>query len=278
MDSSAGYAELTARLRAAGCVFAEDEARALLLTATGPEHLESMVLRRVVGVPLEHVVGWVDFGGVRLEVGPQVFVPRQRTRLLARVAAQELAQAVTRAGERSARSRTSRLLDLCCGVGPVSAAVLAATDAVEVVATDIDPAATALAARNLHRHPSALAVTGDLFGAVPAGWRGTVDVVAANAPYVPSSAVATMPPEARDHEPLLALDGGDDGLDVHRAIAAQVGGWLRPGGCLVVEVWREQVDALLAVVQGVGLRAEVVEDAELDATVVTARGTLGAGP
>ena len=240
-DDPAG--PLVARLRAAGCVFAEEEADVLLAAASG-DALEGMVRRRVAGEPLEHVVGRVEFAGLRLSVGPGVFVPRRRTELMVSVALSVL----------------DRVPD------------------VEVVASDLDPGATAHAAVNLRTHAAARVVTGDLFAAVPAPWRGTVDVVVANAPYVPSRHLATMPAEAREHEPRAALDGGVDGLDLHRRIAAAVGAWLRPGGVLVVEVSTDQTDAALELVTAAGLRAGLVRDDEADATVVTARAGLGEGP
>ena len=84
---------------------------------------------------------------------------------------------------------------------------------------------------------------GDLFGALPAGLRGRVDVLIANAPYVPTAEIANMPPEAREHEPLVALDGGADGLDVQRRITACARDWLTPGGSLLIETSVRQAPA-----------------------------------
>ena len=90
----------------------------------------------------------------------------------------------------------------------------------------------------------------------------------ANAPYVPTAGIALMPPEARDHEPRTALDGGGDGLDVHRRIAAGAAGWLAPGGRLVIEVSRAQAPAALEEFGTVGLAATVHVDDDLDATAI----------
>jgi len=191
-----------ATLRAAGCVFAEDEAALLLGEAESAGALATMVARRVAGDPLEQIVGWAEFRGLRVVVEPGVFVPRQRTGFLA-----GLAVAATRAG--------GIVVDMCCGAGAVGMAVMAQSRAAEVHAADVDPAAVACAQRNLP-----CVHLGDLYAALPADLRGRVDVVVANAPYVPTDAVATMPPEARLHEPMVALDGGADRLDVARRVVA----------------------------------------------------------
>ncbi|MGX7829482.1 putative protein N(5)-glutamine methyltransferase [Actinokineospora sp. 24-640] len=243
--------ETVARLRAAGCVFAEDEA-ALLLAAPGGADL---VARRVAGEPLEHVLGWARFCGLRIAVEPGVFVPRRRTEVLVR-------EAVARARPGSV------VVDLCCGSGAVGAAVEAALGRVSLVAADIDPVAVRCARRNLG---DGRVFQGDLYGALPDGLRGRVEVLAANAPYVPAGAIALMPPEARDHEPLIALDGGGDGLDVHRRVASGAVDWLAPGGCLLIEVGERQVAPVVGLFGRCGLRAEVIDDP--DATVVI--GTAG---
>jgi release factor glutamine methyltransferase len=160
------------------------------------------------------------------------------------------------------------VVDLCCGSGAVGLAVVASEPGVELHAADLDPAATACAAENLgdrgHVH------TGDLYAALPAALRGRVDVLVVNAPYVPTGAIPGMPPEARDHEPRLALDGGSDGVDVHRRVAAGAREWLAPGGSLLVETGRHQAPLTVAACRAGGLRARVVTDDDLDATVVVA--------
>lgn len=234
--------ELVERLRGAGCVFAEDEARVLREAAEGGRDLESMVGERILGVPLEHVVGWVDFAGVRVPLDRGVFVPRPRSEFLVEVAA-----GLLRPGQ--------RLLDLCCGSGAVAMAVRSRV-AVEVVATDSDPAAVANA--RLALAPTGATVyRGDLFDALPNRLRAGFDVIAVVAPYVPRGAIDLLPHEARDFEPLVALDGGADGLDVLRRIAADAVGWLRPGGSLVTEVAEDQAPVLALELERQGLRARI---------------------
>jgi release factor glutamine methyltransferase len=253
-----GEAEVVRRLRAAGCVFAEDEARLLRSAATGPA-LEALVVRRVAGEPLEQVLGWASFGGLRVAVRPGVFVPRRRTELLAR-------EAVSVAGPGSV------VVDLCCGCGAVGLVVATALPGVELHAADVDPAAVACARDNLAGLGVGGAVhVGDLDSALPDRLRGRVGVLAANVPYVPTAEIALMPPEAREHEPPVALDGGADGLDVARRVVVAAPGWLAPGGHVLVETSRRQAATLAATVEAVGLEPRVVTDDGLGGTVVIGR-------
>ncbi len=248
--------DLVTRLREAGCVYAEEEAALLSTAAATPADLEALVARRLAGVPLEQVLGWAEFCGLRIEVDEGVFVPRGRTELLV-----DLAVGLSGWGV---------IVDLCCGSGAVAAAVADSSEA-DVYAADLDPACVACARRNL---PPERIFQGDLYAALPDHLRGRVDVVVANAPYVPTDAIATMPPEARDHEPRLALDGGPDGVDLHRRIAAGAGAWLAPGGHLVIETGRHQAALTAAACEAAGLRARVVTDDDLEATAIVATSSV----
>jgi release factor glutamine methyltransferase len=246
------------RLRAAGCVFAEDEARLLLADAGSAAELDAMVERRVAGEPLEHVLGWAEFSGLRIAVSTGVFVPRRRTEALV-----EEAVALARPG--------AVVVDLCCGSGALGLAVASSVEGVELHATDVDPAAVACAAGNVAA-VGGQAHAGDLFAALPVELRGRVDVLLANVPYVPSDAIALMPPEARLHEARAALDGGADGLDVARRMIADAPRWLAPGASLLFETSEGQAAAALETVSDAGLTARLVTDDDRGATVVV--GTL----
>jgi release factor glutamine methyltransferase len=250
---------LVAALRGAGCVFAEDEARLLREAAADEVDLARMLAERLAGVPLEQVVGYAEFCGLRVAVAPGVFVPRLRSSALVRLGARFLAPG-------------DLALDLCCGTGAIAAALLAAVPGLEVYAADLDPDAVACARRNL---PVERVLEGDLYDAVPAALRGRLAVVVANAPYVPTDAIATMPPEARDHEHRVALDGGADGLDVQRGVVAGAPDWLAPGGRVLVETSRGQAPATARLMTDAGLAVEVVTDADVDGTVAVGR-TVGA--
>ncbi|HLL67302.1 MAG TPA: putative protein N(5)-glutamine methyltransferase [Micromonosporaceae bacterium] len=253
-DPASSEAAVVRRLRAAGCVFAEDEARLLAEAAVTPAELLTMVDRRVAGLPLEHIVGWVDFCGLRIPVDPGVFVPRRRTELLVRRAA-------------AAAAPGSTVVDLACGCGAVGMAVAAVVEGVDLHAVEIEPAAVRCARRNLAAIGGQV-YAGDLYDPLPRRLRRRVDVLVANVPYVPTAAVPLMPPEARLHEPLVALDGGRDGLDLLRRVAAGAHDWLIPGGQLLVETSREQAGAASEAFARVGLAPLVVSDEDLHATVV----------
>lgn len=250
---------LITRLRHAGCVFAEDEAALLQEAAAGDAALlERLGDRRVGGEPLETVVGWVAFAGRRWEVVAGVFVPRTRTVVLVDAVLDLVDDGDV-------------VVDLCCGVGAIGGAVVAARPGVVLHAADVEPVAVACAARNLAPF-GARAWVGDLFDALPAGLRGTVDVVVANAPYVPTAAIALMPPEARDHEPHVTLDGGADGLDVARRVLADASAWLRPGGHLLIETGVVLADALATAFTDAGfLDVAVLHDEDHDGTAVAGR-------
>ena len=239
------------RLRAAGCVFAEDEARMLISAAGSAGELEAMVDRRAAGLPLEQVLGWAEFCGLRIAVEPGVFVPRRRTEFL-------VGEAVTLA------EPGDIIVDLCCGAGAIGAALAAAVDRAEVYAVDIDPAAVRCARRNVPGH----VYQGDLYEPLPAALRGRVDVLAANVPYIPTGEIELLPAEARDHEPRTALDGGRDGLDVLRRVAAAAQSWLAPGGHVLSETSERQAPGAVAALAGSGLVPRVARSEELSATVV----------
>jgi release factor glutamine methyltransferase len=272
---------IIARLRAAGCVWAEDEASLLASAARSPAELDAMVTRRAGGEPLEQIVGWAEFCGLRVLVDPGVFVPRRRSEFLVSVAVRLAA---------SRYGTVPRVIaDLCCGTGALGLAVavrlVGADEAaeseairpaptgirlggVELHAADLDPAAVACARLNVepaggHVH------AGDLFGALPLGLRGRIGVLICNAPYVPTAEIAFMPPEARDHEARIALDGGADGLAVLRRVAAAAPSWLAPDGVLLVETSERQGPAMAAAMAAAGLAPEVRQDDDSGATVVT---------
>jgi release factor glutamine methyltransferase len=254
-------AGIAARLRAAGCVYAEAEAELLVSAAATPAELTDMVERRAAGLPLEHVLGWAEFCGLRIAVSPGVFVPRRRSEFL-------VAQAVAGAP----RGTRSVVVDLCCGSGAVGVAVATALGGAELHAGDIEPAAVACARANVAA-VGGTAYEGDLYDPLPPALRGRVDLVVVNAPYVPTSEIGLMPAEARLHEPRVALDGGPDGVAIHRRVAAQAPGWLAPGGRLLIETSERQAPLTEGAIISAGLAATIVTDHEMGATVVTGRAT-----
>ncbi|HWG25381.1 putative protein N(5)-glutamine methyltransferase [Actinospica sp.] len=253
-------------LRAAGCVFAEDEAKLLCEAAGERAALDSMVASRVAGEPLELVVGWAEFSRLRLVVEPGVFVPRWRTGFLAHLASGFLA-----AGE--------VVVDLCCGAGPIGAALLdemrrRGDGDIELHAVDVDEVAVRCARKNLAtaiEAGNAFVYRGDLDAPLPSKLAGQVSILTANVPYVPSSEIPLLPSEAREYEPLAALDGGPDGLDLLRRVAHAAPHWLRPDGRLLIEISDRQKDAAVAAFQAVGLEPDVRESDDFETTVLIGR-------
>jgi release factor glutamine methyltransferase len=226
------------------------------MSAAGtPAELGLMVTRRAAGEPLEQVVGWAEFCGLRIAVAPGVFVPRRRTEFLV-----QQALALARPG--------AVIVDLCCGAGAIGAALAAAVERAEVHAADVDPAAAGCARQNL---PAGRVYSGDLYEPLPAALRGRVQVLTANVPYVPTGEIGYLPPEAREHEPPAALDGGPDGLDVLRRVAAGSTGWLAPGGHLLIETSGRQAAVARAAFAACGLATRVADSADLGVAVVIGR-------
>lgn len=241
-------------------MFAEDEARLLIAEAATPASLASMVDRRVAGLPLEHVLGWAEFGGRRISVDPGVFVPRRRTEFL-------LAQAVALGRESLAAEPV--MVDLCCGSGALGAVLATELKPAELHAADVDPAAVRCARRNLTPLGGQVH-EGDLFAPLPAALRGRIGVLTANVPYVPTGEVSLLPAEARTYEARIALDGGGDGLDVLRRVAAEAAGWLAPGGHVFVETSERQAPRAVEAFAEGGLAPRVVSSDEWHATAVVA--------
>lgn len=243
--------DVVGQLRAAGCVFAEEEAALLEEVAGDPGALTELVARRVAGEPLEYLVGFVEFCGARYVVEPGVFIPRQRSALL-----------VTEAVRIGGRV----ILDLCCGCGALGLAVRRRIGGT-LIAADIAAGAVACARQNGVDET----YVGDLFAPLPRKLRGTVELLLANTPYVPSGAVAEMPRESRDHEPTSSVDGGLDGLDLQRRVLGEAVSWLARSGHLITETSRTQAPELAALAYDAGLEPRIVSDDELGATALIAR-------
>ncbi|WP_019158208.1 class I SAM-dependent methyltransferase [Brevibacterium senegalense] len=258
---SSQHEEVTAQLRAAGCVFAEDEADILRETAgDDTERLAQLVRARAGGAPLEPLVGWVEFAGRRLSVGPGVFVPRQRTLRLLDLALGEL--------RRPPGSRARTFVEAFAGVAPLAAFVSSELPGTRVLACEPDPAALRHAAANLAGRGATL--PSDVLSGLPAAHRGHVDVIAAVPPYVTDDDMTLLPREARDHEPPSALSGGPDGLHWFRALIDEASDWIQPGGLLLIELSDQQLAAAAHDGDGRGWRQEPMEQDDESRTTVLA--------
>lgn len=256
--------ELIEELRAAGSVFAEDEARLLSETASSPAELDAMARRRVAGEPLQQILGWAEFCGLRIRVEPGVFLPRHRTEFLVEKAIGHGAPGAT-------------VLDLCCGSGAIGVAVAIGLKQADLHATDIDPAAVRCAAANVLEVDGRV-YAGDLYEPLPRALKGRVDLLLANAPYVPTDELHLMPREARLHEERVTLDGGEDGLDVQRRVIADAPAWLAPNGRLYVETSDRQAEMTMELMREAGLATTLATSSDLQATVVIGRMNDGARP
>ena len=191
-------------------MFGEDEADLL-------DGDEVLIARRIAGERLEHVLGWVEFAGLRLEIDPGVFIPRPQTEALA---------------ERAAALQPSLALDLFAGCGAIACVVKARNRTARVVAGELDPVAERCARRNGERFGVDV-VESDVDAGIPTELERRVDVLTANVPYVPTAELDFVP---HDGEPDPALDGGPDGLDWLNRVAEIAPRWLKPGGTLLMEL------------------------------------------
>lgn len=220
--------EAIRRLASAGCVMPRDEVEAALEAwgAGVPDvaaKLGEYVERRRFGEPPAYILGGVSFLGDWVRVGPGAFVPRPWTAAVCLAALDHL-------GERGV------LVDVGTGAGAIAMAAARARPGAEVWATELDPDALTWAHRNLDSVDNVTVLAGSLLAPLPADLLGRVDVIVGCLPYVPASAINTMPRDFREHEPPVAFDGGPDGLRLVEGTLVEAPQWLRTGGRVVLEI------------------------------------------
>jgi release factor glutamine methyltransferase len=234
-------------------------ARPALVTAADPTTAQAaaydaLVARRAGREPLQHLTGTAAFRHVELAVGRGVFVPRPETELLA-------GWGIDRARGIAAEGRTPVVVDLCTGSGAVALAVVSEVAEAEVHAVELSEEAFVWASRNLSGSGVDLQ-QGDLAEAFPE-LAGAVDVVLCNPPYIPLDAFESVAPEARDHDPHVALFSGDDGLDAMRSLERSAARLLRPGGVVGAEHADVQGDSAPAIFRSAGRWLEVRDHRDL---------------
>ena len=215
------------------------------LSADELARMHEGVEKRGAGEPLQYVTGEMPFRHIILRCERGVLIPRPETEILVDAVLEHL-------GKGNAR----RVLDLCTGTGCIALSVAKERPDTVVIATDISPAACTLAERNSRT----LGLGGwvdvlecDLADAVVPEFEGSFDVLVSNPPYIPTRVLdEEVPAEVRDHEPRLALDGGQDGLDLFRRILALAPSMLRPGGLLAVELYEGSLDDAAALAREAG--------------------------
>jgi release factor glutamine methyltransferase len=191
------------------------------------EQVREWVRRRGLREPLQHILGSTCFCGIDLAVNNSVLVPRPETEQLAEPAWQFL----------NAAAAQPAALDFGTGSGCLAIALAIKSPAARLTAVDVSPEALAVARQNAERHRVLERINflaGDGFAALPPDAR--FDLIVSNPPYIPSAEIATLEPEVRDHDPRTALDGGADGLDFYRRIAADAPPFLQPGGRIMLEL------------------------------------------
>lgn len=214
--------------------------------------LEALVQSRAERVPLQHLVGSVSFNGLELEVNGDVLIPRPETEILSQLAVQRLS---------SLKKSAPVALDFGSGSGCLAISLAAGVPGAMVHAIDCSDAAIAVASRNAQRHGVADRIQfhlGDGFAALP-GMTQRFDLLVSNPPYISTSEIATLDPEVRDHDPHLALDGGTDGLDFYRRLAAEAPTFLQPGAPVLLEFGDGQEDDLRRLFSGSGWVFETIE-------------------
>jgi release factor glutamine methyltransferase len=228
---------LVARLRAVGCVFADEEAAEIRrVVGTDEERADAVVASRADGIPLEHALGTALFAGIEVAVGPGVFVPRARAEKLVETAV-------------AARPEARVVVDLGTGCGAIAAALVSRLPESGVHAIDLDPRALTFARRNATRYGFTVH-EGEWWDALPHELRGRIDLAVAYLPHVPTARLDDIPGDYRAHEPDLAVAGGPDGLDPLRVVIAGLDSWLAPDGVLVTLVAEEQLGTARELAEG----------------------------
>lgn len=217
---------------------------------------EEAIERRSQRIPLQQITGSQEFMGLTYQVNEHVLVPRQDTEILVEEVLRELMDGM-------------KILDLCTGSGCILISLLHYSNGCEGVGIDISPDALAVARRNaavlLGTDKNYSFWESDLFAQV----EGRFDVIVSNPPYICHGEIENLMPEVRDYEPMLALDGGEDGLDYYRRIVAESPAYLNGGGRLYLEIGCDQGDAVQKLLLEKGFReVNVVQDyAGLDRVV-----------
>lgn len=228
--------QIAKRLRAAGIESAAFEAAQLCTLK--PEQISSAVEKRIEGVPLQYILGEWEFYGLKFYVGEGVLIPRPDTEILAE-------QALTFLKNKPG----SKALELCAGSGCV-AVTIAKYAHTAVTAVEVSPQAYAYLKKNIALHKVPVTpVQGDLFDEI----SGVFDLILANPPYVRTELLPTLSREVK-HEPMLALDGGEDGLRFYRAIAELYRDNLSAGGRMMFEIGYDQKDSVTEILDAAGYR------------------------
>jgi len=218
-----------------------------------------MVEKRCQRRPIQYILGNQEFMGLTFHVNRHVLIPRQDTEILVEQVLKE--QVVP------GRSEQKKVLDLCTGSGCIAISLMEKGGFEDVVATDLSKEALLVAEENARRllpksyedGKGLVFCQGDLFQALQPGL--IFDILVSNPPYIPTQIIKGLQPEVRDHEPVMALDGLEDGLEFYRRIAREAGKWLKPGACVYLEIGYDQGEAVSQLLKEQGYqKIEVIKD------------------
>src|SRR5262249_27247198 len=215
-----------------------------------PGHAEAfreLVRRRARREPLQYITGVQEFWSLEFRVDPRVLIPRPEPEVIVETALRLLSQSAIRFGLDLPLAMQAAILDVCTGSGCIAIALAKELPQAEIWATDISPDALAVASENARSHGVTERIQflqGDLFAAVT-GEEGRFDLIVANPPYVARSELTALQPEVRDWDPLVALEGGPDGLGFYRRLLREGPSYLRAGGWLVMEIGHGQGKAVM---------------------------------
>lgn len=232
------------------------------------DQFRNLVRRRAQGEPLQQILGETEFYSRTFKVEPGVFIPRPETERL-------VEEAVTLLAPPDRRLLAPVAVEVGCGTGIIGISLALEVPRLIVHATDINPAAVHLTKHNAHTlgvEPRVQVRQGNRFDPLPAHLKGQIDLVVSNPPYVRAADIPGLATEVAEHDPVAALDGGEDGLVFYRALASAVGAWLRPGGHVAVEIGDEQGQDVEDIFAASGLEdIRVIRDYADRDRVVTAR-------
>lgn len=258
------------------------------------QNYRAMVAKRASRVPLQQILGSQEFMGLDFFVNEHVLIPRQDTETLVELVLeeqqgkqqeeqQEKQQVQQLEGQQKKQQeqqpeeqqkkqrgqqpeeqpgKPRKLLDLCTGSGCIAISLAVKGGFESVTATDLSEEALKVAERNARTHQVPIRFfQGDLFSALPQSEVKTFDIITSNPPYIPTAVIATLEPEVREHEPMMALDGTEDGLKFYRQIAKEAGSWLKPGGSIYLEIGYDQGEAVSGLLEDAGFtNVRVVKD------------------
>lgn len=222
-----------------------------------------MIARRSSRCPLQQILGCQEFMGLEFYVNQHVLIPRQDTETLVELVLEEQKDA------------GKRVLDLCTGSGCIAISLAVKGGFKNVTATDISAEALKVAQKNVEKHgcnDRIRLLQGDLFEALEPRFALQFDVITSNPPYIPTAVIRTLEPEVREHEPMLALDGTEDGLFYYRRIASGAKAYLAMEGSLYLEIGHDQGTAVRDILKAEGYRdIRVCKDLPGNDRVVCAR-------